>query len=141
MSIVNLDLYQLLFDASTLTLIWLVQLVIYPSFSFYAVTDLKKWHNTYTRRVSYVVLPLMLGQLILSGIQIYNSQNAYTISHLTLVIVIWLITFLVFVPLHTRISTSSSVNNDVSKLVRYNWCRTLIWTIIFLISFLQFILN
>ncbi|RNC86457.1 MAG: hypothetical protein ED556_09225 [Winogradskyella sp.] len=137
----SIDLCKLVFDTGTLVLIWLVQLVIYPSFLFYSEEDLKHWHIKYTKRISVVVLPLMLAQLIFSGFQVYIAQNLYTIVNLALLIVIWAITFGVFVPIHNGISKNSATKIELVKLVNYNWYRTLLWTIVFALSFFNFISN
>ena len=55
----SLDLARLLIDFGFVVLIWAVQLVIYPSFGFYAKANLFEWHKSYTARVTYIVLPLM----------------------------------------------------------------------------------
>lgn len=123
----------LLFDTGCLVLIWLVQLVIYPSFKFYPPSDLRKWHNKYTKRVTYVVLPLMVGQLILTSMQATSFQ-LLALFKLLLVILTWLVTFAVFVPLHNKIEKTTDYSRITSSLVSKNWTRTVLWTVIFLIT-------
>jgi len=41
----SIPLIRLLFDFGLLVLIWLVQLVIYPSFLYYEQDNLKRWHE------------------------------------------------------------------------------------------------
>ena len=62
----NLEYIRLLVDAGFIVLIWAVQLVIYPSFKFYSNANLLKWHRLYTKRVTVIVLPLMLVPNIFS---------------------------------------------------------------------------
>ena len=50
-------------DFGLLVLIWMVQLVVYPGFKYYQRERLLEWHARYTSRISYIVGPLMLGQL------------------------------------------------------------------------------
>ena len=52
-----------LVDFGLFILIWLTQLVIYPSFTYFREQDLTRWHRKYTRAISYIVMPLMLGQV------------------------------------------------------------------------------
>ena len=73
-----LETIRLICDSGLLILIWMVQLVIYPSFSYYKQEDLFKWHETYTKRIAVIVIPLMLGQLITSSIQIYTNLDFYS---------------------------------------------------------------
>ncbi|MAJ50932.1 MAG: hypothetical protein CMB82_04875, partial [Flammeovirgaceae bacterium] len=76
----SITLIRLLFDIGTLVLIWLVQLVIYPSFLFFERKNLKLWHDKYTKKVSFVVLPLMIGQFIIAGIHLFNNISAFTLG-------------------------------------------------------------
>ena len=69
----SIPLIRLLFDFGLLVLIWLVQLVIYPSFLYYEQDNLKRWHEKYTQKITYVVLPLMMGQLIITTIHLFND--------------------------------------------------------------------
>ena len=130
-----LDLLRIIADFGLVVLIWLVQLVIYPSFRFYPKEQLIRWHDIYTQRVTYVVLPLMLGQLVLASIQFYSSINWYSSSSIALIAAAWAATFLVFVPLHARIAAGNFETQDLGNLVLWNWWRTLIWTSLFLLNF------
>lgn len=132
----NLELLRLLFDFGLLVLIWLVQLVIYPSFQFYQKENLLKWHKKYTVGITFVVIPLMFGQLIISIFQLLEVRNMFTIGSLILIPIAWAITFSQFVPMHGKIS-AGQVNKDLlQRLVRRNWWRTLLWTAIFTWTFL-----
>src|SRR5919112_3032071 len=46
-------------------LIWLVQIIIYPAFAEIAPDRFARWHAGYTRAVTWIVAPLMLGQVAL----------------------------------------------------------------------------
>lgn len=59
----NIDLVRLLLDFGLVVLIWIVQLVIYPSLCYYQDKDLAKWHKIYTQRIGVIVGPLMIAQL------------------------------------------------------------------------------
>ncbi|TAI49803.1 hypothetical protein EW142_02110 [Flagellimonas allohymeniacidonis] len=130
-----MSLANLIFDSGTLVLVWLVQLVIYPSFAYYQKNDLIRWHRSYTKRVTYVVLPLMLGQLILCFFSIYLEVNIATLARLVMVLALWLTTFMVFVPLHSKIEESHQTDTIITKLKMKNWLRTALWTLLFLINF------
>ncbi|WP_296317736.1 hypothetical protein [Winogradskyella sp. UBA3174] len=136
----SLDLARLLIDFGFVILIWAVQLVIYPSFGYYSEDNLFKWHKSYTARVTIIVLPLMFSQLILGGIRLWQIQNWYTIISITIIMLLWLQTFLIFVPLHQSIDNNTPVENVCNKLVNKNWTRTLLWTLLFVISLLHYFL-
>ncbi|TLP79701.1 hypothetical protein ES765_10130 [Maribacter sp. ACAM166] len=125
---------RLICDTGLVVLIWIVQLIIYPSFSFYKLENLYKWHEIYTKRIAVIVVPLMVGQMIVTGIQLYSQQNFYTITSAILVLSVWLSTFLLFVPLHSNISKKIAVQLSVEKLKLHNWLRTILWSLLFLLT-------
>jgi hypothetical protein len=135
----SLLIFKLISDAGLLVLIWLVQLVIYPSFRHYKDSELKQWHLIYTSRISLVVLPLMLSQLVLScwlAIE-SNWDILFTINGL-LVVLTWLSTFALFVPLHQKIDNQSqNLSVYVEKLISFNWIRTILWSIIVLMTLVE----
>lgn len=135
----TLDLIRLLIDTGFLILIWAVQLVIYPSFKFYSSENLYTWHRLYTVRVTFIVLPLMFSQLICALLHIWKIQNWYTLISLTLILLLWLLTFLVFVPLHQSIDNNNPVSEVCHKLVTKNWIRTLLWSVLFFISLMNYL--
>jgi hypothetical protein len=132
----NLELLRLLFDFGLLVLIWLVQLVIYPSFLFYAKENLLRWHQKYTLGISLVVIPLMFAQLICSILQLLKVQNTFTIGSLILILLVWAITFSQFVPMHASIAAGNTDEILLNKLTKRNWFRTLLWSVIFIWTFL-----
>lgn len=137
----NVEIIRLLFDFGLLVLIWLVQLVVYPSFLYYKKNNLLKWHGKYTLLIGYIVMPLMIGQLSLVVIQTIQNPIVYNILVLVLVLVVWLSTFLQFVPLHHKISSDEIEDGILSKLIHLNWLRTGLWTLIFCLGFTDFLLS
>ncbi len=130
----SVEIVKLLFDFGLLVLIWLIQIVVYPSFSYYQKNDLLQWHQKYTLRIGYVVMPLMIGQLCMAILEIIRKLTIFNTLILVLIVAVWLSTFLQFVPLHRKIS-SNTVNDDlVYQLVKRNWFRTVSWTVIFLLG-------
>ena len=129
-----LETIRLICDSGLLVLIWMVQLIIYPSFSFYNHENLFKWHSSYTKRIAVVVIPLMVAQLIISLIQVYSTPNFYSILYSILVIGAWLSTFVMFVPLHDNITKERDVAISIKKLKLHNWLRTVLWSLIFMLT-------
>ena len=129
-----LEALRLAFDTGVLTLIWLVQLVIYPSLTKYSEYNLKSWHPIYTRRVTYVVLPLMIGQLGLSGYHVMVEGRLSDIAHLILILAAWAITFFKAVPLHQSLDSSEGGIETARELININKTRTLMWTLTWVLS-------
>jgi len=140
MSADTILLLKLISDAGLLVLIWIVQLVIYPSFVYYDSSNLKKWHAVYTGKITYVVLPLMLSQLVLScWLTFINNWDLLITINTILVISTWLSTFITFVPLHQKIDQSNQgLSKIVKKLIAKNWLRTFLWTLIFVLTLIKF---
>ncbi len=131
-------LVRLLTDFGLLVLIWVIQLIIYPGFLYYSKDNLQVWHRKYTTLITYLVAPLMLAQLGLSLYQISMVVTLYTMASLLIISIIWLVTFLLFVPIHNAISKGTSNEEMVGSLVRKNWLRTVLWTILFVMSVIAY---
>jgi hypothetical protein len=130
----DIELIKLLIDTGLFILIWIIQLVIYPSFLYYSEQDLNRWHAAYTQRISIVVMPLMLGQVFFYGYGILLDWQTVDIFLCVLILFNWLVTFLSAVPLHNRIQLANNSMQARQKLLRINWFRTIAWTLIFLIN-------
>lgn len=125
---------RLLIDFGLVILIWMVQLIVYPSFLHYTRENLMRWHRRYTPAIGYIVGPLMLGQL---GLALYQTGTDFTFfrtANLLMVIGLWLITYFQFVPRHQAISKGLFDATLLISLVTKNWSRTLFWTLVFLDS-------
>lgn len=125
---------RLVWDTAALVLIWLVQLVIYPSFQHYPTPEFKVWHTSYTQRVTYVVMPIMLGQLGLYCYLVVNGSNWDVWLNLALIAGAWGITFFRAVPAHGAIGLAESHLPLAERLVRENWFRTVLWTAVWLVT-------
>jgi len=132
----SITILRLLFDFGLLVLIWIIQRIVYPSFLHYNSKDLVNWHKVYTSRLTFIVMPLMLGQLGISIYQLIMEIDLYTVLSLIIIIVIWVATFLQFVPIHAQISKGKASQKMLDSLVKKNWIRTFLWTVLFLYSLL-----
>lgn len=126
--------WQLLIDFGLVILIWMTQLVVYPSFTYFQEADLINWHRKYTTSVSILVLPLMLCQVILHFYGLYDDFGVLRVVALILIGLAWINTFLIAVPLHNKIRHGNEVMALVQRLIHINLYRTAIWTAVFLIS-------
>ena len=80
-------------DFSILVLIWLVHLVIYPSFRQIAAENFPQWHASYCNRISFFVLPLMGMQLLESVSSCFFVGRVWEWVRLSAVFLAWAITF------------------------------------------------
>jgi hypothetical protein len=132
----SLEIFRLLTDFGLVVLVWIVQRIVYPSFLHYNSKELIKWHRIYTSRFTFIVFPLMLGQLGISMYQLFLEINLYTVLSFVIIGLIWLSTMLQFIPIHTQISKGKVNQNMLNSLVKKNWIRTFLWTALFLYSML-----
>lgn len=133
----KLSILRLLFDFGLLVLIWMVQLIIYPSFQFYSENNLLPWHEKYVVAISFVVIPLMFGQLITAIFQLIHNRNWFSIVSMFLIVMVWVSTFTQFVPIHDAIASGETNKQLLEDLVFKNWIRTTIWTLIFIWTFIN----
>ena len=132
---------RLLLDFGLVVLIWIIQRIVYPSFLHYSTENLVVWHREYTSRFSAIVIPLMLAQLGISIYQVITLTNLYTLLSLAVIILIWISTFLQFVPIHSNISKGNVSEKMLKALVRKNWLRTFLWSLLFVINCSYYILK
>ena len=134
----DLDQARLLLNFGLVVLIWMVQLLIYPSFKYFSPTALLKWHKRYTFYMALIVIPLMLGQFLVYAIDLYLEYSIFNVFGMIVVITLWLSTFLQFVPLHQNISNDSFSENTLKLLVSRNWIRVVLWSGLFVWSCIEF---
>ena len=133
----SITILRFLFDFGLLVLIWIVQRIVYPGFLHYNPKNLINWHKVYTSRLTFIVMPLMLGQIGISIVQLIMEINLYTVLSIIIIIVIWVSTFMQFVPIHAQIAKGKASQNMLDSLVKKNWIRTFLWTALFLYSMLN----
>lgn len=114
-------------------LIWLVQVIIYPAFAQIAPEGFTLWHASYTRAVTWIVMPLMLGQVVLLGWLVVARASPWAFLAAGLVAVAWIATFAMSVPAHVRLRSVGLDGGVFRRLVATNWIRTVAWTLTFLL--------
>ena len=110
--------------------IWLIQLVHYPMFQFLDRAGFKSNHTFHSTAITFVVMPAMLLELVLAAVVLWKRGplNAPAVVGFGLVVLIWITTFFVLVPLHKRLQTEGFQPQVHLTLCRWNWLRTLAWS-------------
>lgn len=124
-------------DFGLAVLIWLVQLIIYPSFSYLSADRLADWHPRYTNLITLIVGPLMLVQVGLVGWELLRRPSGYVAVSAGLVALMWAVTAFGAVPLHNAIAAGDASPATLAKLVNVNWYRTIGWTLVFALGLLS----
>lgn len=129
---------HLVVTAILVGLIWVVQIIHYPSF-FYVKEDYwEEFHRLHSQRISYLVAWLMPLELLMTIH--YSYTQSYSLMSLTLLILvigIFASTFFIQVPLHQKLSAGKD-SHLIYRLVRTNWMRTIAWTLKVILMILIF---
>lgn len=132
----SVELYELMATAIMTGVIWVVQIVCYPLFLELPPNTLKSFHREYTKRISWVVIPLMMTEIVLAFMVGFKHQRMGL--DLIFLILAWGTTFFVSVPLHRQIEVSGEAKTS-KKLVNTNWIRTSFWTFRFCLLSFRFV--
>ena len=112
-------------------LIWMVQIVHYPLFAQVGDDEFVAYEAQHCRRISYVVMPLMLTELATAGWLAWlpPSEDVAWASYagFALLALIWLSTAVLQVPCHRRLEAGRNVAT-IRRLVTSNWVRTIAWS-------------
>ena len=135
----NIEIARVIVDFGAVVLIWMVQLIVYPSFLYFSDKDLVKWHIPYTKRVTFIVAPIMFAQTGIIAFQIFTESTWLHLVSSVICASLWLLTFFEAVPLHHKIDLNQDLNSTSKKLVEINKKRTALWTVLFIISLFQII--
>lgn len=104
-------------------IIWLIQLVHYPSFKFVDLSRWKDFHRFHSFWITPLVAPLMLIQL---GSSFFLSHGVFLAAGLS--ISVFAVTFLISVPLHNKLAESYNFQT-INLLIKTNWIRTALWSV------------
>ena len=103
--------------------IWTIQIVHYPSFHYIDKLSFTNFHHFHERRISIIVMPLMLIELTTSTALYINNMSSIVFAlNLLIVVLIWCSTFFVQVPIHSILSEKKD-KKLIEKLVNTNWIR------------------
>ncbi len=134
---VDIQLILLLISAILTGLIWTIQRVHYPSMRWIADDLWVTAHEAHVRHITPVVAPLMVAELAGAIYWAIDGHHIMSYLHAVMVLILWLSTFLIQVPIHERLKTQKDLSL-IDSLVQTNWIRTLVWsvkTIVLLIGY------
>lgn len=111
-------------------LIWTVQRVHYPSFLYVEKQAFPSFAQFHQNRITWIVGPVMVMELVCNlWLWLANMADGWAGLLLFLVILIWIFTFFVSVPLHQQLLHQGYQRSVILKLIRSNWPRTGLWTL------------
>ena len=125
-------------DFAMFVLIWVVQVIVYPVFDQVKECAFVSWHRKYCNQIGFFVLPLMFLQLIEAASSSFFVGDTLAWLKLFGVLGAWLVTFAVSAPCHRILAKKGLQPEVIARLIRTNWFRTFLWTLVFIVSYLQY---
>ena len=102
------------------------QFVTYPSFKFIDIKEFSKFHKVYTKKMLFIVGPIMSIEFLSTVVLLYKNTNLQFFIQFSLVSLIWILTFLLIVPIHNKLQ--NHFNNKLNKkLIKFNGIRSFLW--------------
>ncbi len=127
MEIDTLYFIQLVCNSYLVSLVFMTQFITYPTFLDIDKDKFSEYHQKYVNKISFIVAPVMLIELLTLFIIAYLSSDFLIVKTLILLLVIWMTTFFIMIPSHNRISKSFN-KKEIINLINYNWVRTILWS-------------
>ena len=108
--------------------IWVIQLLHYPSFRFINDKKYIEFQHFHMQRISFIVIPAMLIELASALLLAYFFGSGLTIILLALLLGVWAVTFIFFTNMHQKL-TNGYNQIIVDRLIQINWSRTILWSL------------
>jgi len=121
-------------------IIWVIQVVHYPSFHYIGKSRYISFQKFHMEGISYIVIPVMLLESMSGFILIYDELNPILLISMVLLLSIWMLTAFFFSSLHQKL-VSGYEEETVRKLVKINWLRTALWTLRLVLLIIYFTEN
>ena len=121
---------HLIFTSIMTGVIWVIQIVHYPSFHFIEKELYTAFQKFHMNKISIIVIPIMLAELI-TGMMLFldkSSKSPFLIISFVILVLIWLITGVFFSKAHNELIAGYQ-ELVINQLVAMNWIRTLLWTL------------
>lgn len=135
----DIDLVKVLINAALFGQAWLIQVVVFPGFLYYSEENWKVWQRHLAMRMTIVMIPLMLAQIITYTSTLITGITTSDILSLVLIIVGVAVTFYIGLPWHERSQAaedSMELRKSAQKII---WIRTLAWSMILIISLIPLV--
>lgn len=130
----NPDQWLDIVNFGLVVLIWLVQLIIYPSLAHVALPEFASWHARYMKLISIIVGPMMAAQMALAARALMLQPDGVILLIVAGIVIAWASSLLLSVPCHRTLRQKGKDLAVIERLVRTNWIRTLLWSGIFLLG-------
>ena len=126
----HLVFYLQLASCAVMTgVIWIVQLILYPTFSLIEKDRFKQFHEMHSSRITLIVGPAMLIELVTAiALVRYHRMEPFWWLNLAFIILLWISTAFLSLPIHNKLADGFDLIK-IKKLILTNWPRTFLWTL------------
>ena len=116
-------------------LIWVIQLVHYPSYIYIEEDRFEEFQKFHIKNITFIVAPIMLIELFTSFLLLaVDFNNSLLQINLISIILIWISTFCLSIPCHNKLTKKKNLMM-IKRLVMTNWIRTILWSLRLIIIF------
>ena len=110
-------------------LIWMVQLVHYPSFRLVSEENYLTFQKHHINSIDKIVIPVMVAEITTSfALSWFDGFLSLQAVGFYIVVLIWVSTGLFSVPAHSKLDSGKNMD-AINRLVFTNWIRTTLWTL------------
>ena len=125
----SLLVIQLLATCFMCGLIWVIQLVHYPSFLMLDKKMFVRFEDFHSRRITWIVGPAMLIEIFVAALIVRISVYHFAAwLNLLSVVALWFSTWLLSIPCHKKLMDGFD-EKTIARLVVTNWPRTFLWSL------------
>ncbi len=110
-------------------MIWTVQVVHYPLWAKIGANEFNEFHSRHMLRMTLVAAPLVVIELLTAAaLVVCGARGFWLLASFPLMLVNWISTFFVQVPLHGGLGCGFDLEIH-RRLLATNWWRTAAWTV------------
>ena len=129
---ISVDLLFIIHFSATLFmtgLIWVVQVLHYPSYRYISLEKFSAYQNFHTEAITLIVGPVMLIEIFSGLFLLINSQfDRLHVLNFSGLCILWLATLFFSVPNHNKLHLGFN-DQVINQLIQTNWIRTILWTL------------
>lgn len=123
---ISMLLIQLFCSIFLTGVMWIKQLVSYPTMTLIEVDGFVKYENERQRRMNWILYPIMGTELFTALVLSTQSQWEFK-ANLVSLIILWIISLNINIP-QLRKLRKSKENEVIFNMCKINWFKTLLWT-------------
>ena len=130
--------HALVIDFGMFLVIWMVQIIIYPSLSIIEDSGFSDWHRSYCSKIGFFVLPLMTAQFLESSSAVFFVGSILDWCKFATVILALFVTFAISAQCHRKLTKGGRNHAVLDRLSVTNWIRTVLWSLAFVLSCIKY---